>query len=455
MATHLADLDFPPYVIKCVDETHFLVAGGGGQARTGVPNAIEILEVQRRGHRLLTESKLRYDTDNGEDRSAIMNAALRFDGKEYLLATGKEENCQFYKFVKATKVLEEDGEDVGVSQTTHKNDKGNDAGTRKRKKGKDSKQPTNANNSKPSTKPQETEEDSKPSDNNSKEPTLVTTFEIERLESVQTDFTEGEKYQKTVCFSPNGLFFTAAGADGHIRMWSYPSCEQLYEIKAHSKEVDDIIINPLGNRLVSVSRDSTASVWKTIDGSKVCDLKWDGLPAEQASGYRVRCCRFGFIENDPSKSSMYTIHVPRVQGKKKSSYLTRWNSLKFTTEKTVCTGTDALSAINISHSGNYVGVGTMGGSIGIYISFSLKKLRLVRDVHGIFVTGLCFIPMTKTTRELLGDLETAVLSVSADKKVSVVAIEPSMEFPAWLMFVGAFLLIVLIITGLGALGFNL
>ena len=57
--------------------------------------------------------------------------------------------------------------------------------------------------------------------------------------------------------------------------------------------------------------------------------------------------RFGFIENDPSKSSMYTIHVPRVQGKKKSSYLTRWNSLKFTTEKTVCTGTDALSAINI------------------------------------------------------------------------------------------------------------
>ena len=52
----------------------------------------------------------------------------------------------------------------------------------------------------------------------------------------------------------------------------------------------------------------------------------------------------------------------------------------------------------------------------------------MRDVHGIFVTGLCFIPMTKTTRELLGDLETAVLSVSADKKVSIVAIEPSSKF---------------------------
>ena len=40
MAAHLGEVDFPPYVVKCVDETHFLVAGGGGQARTGVPNAI-------------------------------------------------------------------------------------------------------------------------------------------------------------------------------------------------------------------------------------------------------------------------------------------------------------------------------------------------------------------------------------------------------------------------------
>ena len=62
--------------------------------------------------------------------SSAFNLLYRFDGKEYLLATGKEENCQFYKFVKATKVLEEDGEDVGVSQTSHKNDKGNDAGER-------------------------------------------------------------------------------------------------------------------------------------------------------------------------------------------------------------------------------------------------------------------------------------------------------------------------------------
>ena len=36
----LAHTDFPLYTIRSLDERHFLVAGGGGQAKTGVSNAI-------------------------------------------------------------------------------------------------------------------------------------------------------------------------------------------------------------------------------------------------------------------------------------------------------------------------------------------------------------------------------------------------------------------------------
>ena len=36
----LARSDFPLYVVKALDERHFLVAGGGGAAKTGVSNAI-------------------------------------------------------------------------------------------------------------------------------------------------------------------------------------------------------------------------------------------------------------------------------------------------------------------------------------------------------------------------------------------------------------------------------
>jgi len=36
----LASTDFPLYTIRMVGDRHFLVAGGGGAAKTGVPNAI-------------------------------------------------------------------------------------------------------------------------------------------------------------------------------------------------------------------------------------------------------------------------------------------------------------------------------------------------------------------------------------------------------------------------------
>lgn len=36
----LAQSDFPLYAVQALGSTHFLVAGGGGQAKTGVPNVI-------------------------------------------------------------------------------------------------------------------------------------------------------------------------------------------------------------------------------------------------------------------------------------------------------------------------------------------------------------------------------------------------------------------------------
>lgn len=35
----LARTEFPIYTIRALDENHFLVAGGGGSSKTGVPNA--------------------------------------------------------------------------------------------------------------------------------------------------------------------------------------------------------------------------------------------------------------------------------------------------------------------------------------------------------------------------------------------------------------------------------
>ena len=36
----VAHTDFPLYTVRMLGERHFLVAGGGGQAKTGIANAI-------------------------------------------------------------------------------------------------------------------------------------------------------------------------------------------------------------------------------------------------------------------------------------------------------------------------------------------------------------------------------------------------------------------------------
>ena len=39
-AVTLHTTNFPLYTVNVLDEDHFVVAGGGGSAKTGVPNAL-------------------------------------------------------------------------------------------------------------------------------------------------------------------------------------------------------------------------------------------------------------------------------------------------------------------------------------------------------------------------------------------------------------------------------
>ena len=43
----LARVNFPLYTIKALTERHILVAGGGGESKTGIKNSIEIYELYK------------------------------------------------------------------------------------------------------------------------------------------------------------------------------------------------------------------------------------------------------------------------------------------------------------------------------------------------------------------------------------------------------------------------
>eukprot|EP00050_Salpingoeca_kvevrii_P015326 m.45720 g.45720 ORF g.45720 m.45720 type:complete len:394 (+) comp6260_c0_seq1:25-1206(+) len=69
MARSLFTTDYPIYAIEVTPENRIVVAGGGGTAKTGVPNAIEMYAVLPDGS---ARALCRHDEDNG----AVMNLAL-------------------------------------------------------------------------------------------------------------------------------------------------------------------------------------------------------------------------------------------------------------------------------------------------------------------------------------------------------------------------------------------
>ncbi|XP_062576650.1 prolactin regulatory element-binding protein-like [Saccostrea cucullata] len=88
----LARSDFPLYAVKALDERHFLVAGGGGAAKTGVPNAIEVYEVKFLSEKAVAGSICRHDTGS----KSIMNGCVVYDGRKNLFAAGLDDECHIY-----------------------------------------------------------------------------------------------------------------------------------------------------------------------------------------------------------------------------------------------------------------------------------------------------------------------------------------------------------------------
>ncbi|XP_070556235.1 guanine nucleotide-exchange factor SEC12-like [Ptychodera flava] len=402
MASTLCNTDFPPYTVCMLDDVNFLVAGGGGPVRSGVPNAIEVFELFGTKKSVSAVSAYRYDTDMSTDRSAIMNSAITADGENScLLATGKDEFCQLYRVKK-----EKESDETSDEQELRK------------RKGKEDKK---------------TKDDIDTED--------LYQFIIERLKSTQTDFNESEQYQKAVRFVPEKSLLVTGGVDGYLRFWKHPNLSKELEIEAHSKEIDDLDVSPSGDKVVSVSRDCKAFVWNTKDGSQSHALYWKQNTEEKA--YRFRSCRFGIVENNVKNTKLFTIHVPHVQGKSNTQcYITKWDTKHFSEEKTVSTGTDVLSALAVSADGNYLGLGTMSGAVAVYVAFSLQKLQWVKDVHGIFVTGLSFVPLTERNSKILGEKDCALISISVDKQCKMVRVNKRSEYPIILMLLGFLAIIV-------------
>lgn len=177
--------DFPIYTITPYGKCRVVVTGGGGSAKTGVPNILvstpyskilvhyvsdvqEVYEILRDGE----AHKIHRHTFTTE---LAMNAAVNPIKSEHF-AVGVDDKCYTLRVYKEETELKKKEEDDNVQK----------------RKGKES---------------------------DAVEDVKVEQYKVEVMQMEQTDFSEADAFQKAVCFSHDGTCVITGGADGCVRCW--------------------------------------------------------------------------------------------------------------------------------------------------------------------------------------------------------------------------------------------
>lgn len=215
----------------------------------------------------------------------------------------------------------------------------------------------------------------------------------------------------------------------------------LTSFTTHSKEIDDLAVDPFGTWLISVSRDHHVQIRQCsspFDKHSELDLCQFGTnkgttPAKPL--YRIRHVRFGFdTTSSNTKCFLYTSLVPLSIVDKLVSYIVQWSENaqhQFTVRQRRAVTHSRISATAVSNCGWHVSVGDSDGCVRIYETNRLILLYEHR-AHSIFVTDLAFI-----RREDNYLHQTSVLSIAADKNLYV----HNVHLPQTNLFSASFLII--------------
>lgn len=414
----LARVNFPLYTLQMLTSRHVIVGGGGGSSKTGVANGFEIFELSHDGKRFIVEEMVRHETGS----VVVMNCACYSNSKRTFLVAGQESHCQLYNVSfdivnrrRTTSVSSNDPHQVGETNLRRR-------GSRVRG--------TSVSEDHPSVTKEKDKEKEKVNKNSNEFRHLE--FHIKPVDSVQTDFSKQEPLQKVVRISRSGEFMATGGTDGHVRIWRFSSLKSVYTLKGHSKEVDDLDFSPDCKMLVSISKDGQALVWNVKTGKKLQSMIW---PTPNGTKYVYKRCRFGWKEEDDTSCRLFLISNPVNRVGKQVAYIQLWDPIEGQLKKSSIIE-ESLSALAVRDDGRFVAVGTMfSGSVYIYIAFSLQQVLCVHDAHGMFVTGLEFLPAISEDATITTMSEAAVISISVDNRICIHNLPYRRTLPPWLVIV--------------------
>uniref|UniRef100_A0A3B3QQY3 Prolactin regulatory element binding n=1 Tax=Paramormyrops kingsleyae TaxID=1676925 RepID=A0A3B3QQY3_9TELE len=406
---------FPLYTVHFHRETGLVItAGGGGASKTGIKNGVHFLSLE------LVEGKHSATLLHSHDTETRATMNMAVEGN--VMAAGQDGCCCLMRFQQhSPKDLRKDNTKRG-KKPKQSASYGDVDGPRRR----DGHHQGSGGGGGLETRTESSQ------------------VKVEVLGEVCSDLSPTDALQKCVRFSPEHNLLLTGGADGHVRVWEYPSLKKKLDFKAHEGEIQDLDISS-NKKVVTVGRDFACCVWS--DDQLAMGLRWqDSLPHIAEKMYRYQACRFGKVEDLPGVLRLYTVQVPHKRDRKPPAcYITKWEGQNFLPLLTKPCGKEVISCLEVSDSGTFLGLGTVTGSVAIFIAFSLQKLYYVQEAHGIVVTDLAFLPEVVQGKNFLGDNEVAMLSVAVDSRCQMHIIPNRRSFPIWLVLLLCGLLIVAVV----------
>lgn len=349
LSVHL--VDFPIYHIECISERHFIVAGGGGAAKTGVHNRINILELVPTKDSCAADLIMNYRTPE-EIPDAIMSGSLMNDMP--IIST---------RFVTGGSLLTIYHITFDADQNTFK----------------------------------------------------ITDYEILRDKLARSEF-------KCVKYMPGKIL--AGGLDGKLYIWNVESVKKVDgEIRAHSKEIDEIDVNLESQHVVTLSRDENrCAVWDLSSKKLLHQFKKDFINNADTADVKFifRSCKFAYDttnSGDKSSNGQFLLMACNSNNKKTASKLIRLNTKNYKEFKSIPITQDGIVALKVSLEGKFAALGTRSGSVMIYEVKNLNQIYKLNNAHHNTITGLEFLSPKPESLTLTNSTTCALLSVAIDRRV--------------------------------------
>ncbi|THG00129.1 hypothetical protein TEA_006932 [Camellia sinensis var. sinensis] len=231
--------------------------------------------------------------------------------------------------------------------------------------------------------------------------------------------------------------------DGKLRVFKWPSMEIILdEVNVHAS-VKDLDFSPDGKFLVSVGSSGPGRVWDVTSSTPVASLSKENVSNTSYSmDLGTVDEMFGFCRFSRSNDKNPVLYITAMRGQGGS--IVKWNTSLWKRVSSKHIIQDPISAFNVSADGKLLAIGTIQGDVLIINSSSMHVQNMVRKAHLGLVTALMISQDSRALVSASLDSSARVTLIKDDKKNAAKACAKLWHLPnlaAIIFTIGATLLL--------------